>query len=314
MNVVFRRLVSLMIVVIFAALMLAVQAAPLLPTMGAVSYAASMIGGTVEIHIMDVQTRVNHVLLKRPVEFQVDWSPDGRTLAYMPSPEGVIYTYDIFTQENAPVRNGEFFTDHITWSPNGDWLMFSTGAEIWAYNASTDTTARLHNPGDVTLLDWSPDGRYVVYTSRRRMDEGLYLLDLETRVDTLLKETEPDEFGVFAPSFSPDGCCIAYTVNGQTGFRSYRMNLRTQEITPIAPELNSSTPVYSPDGRFIALRGSPPAAQGFDIYMVHLASGRHRRLTNGPYNYSFPRWMPTYSGEQELPPPPDPWPLRGESR
>ncbi len=134
---------------------------------------------------------------------------------------------------------------------------------------------------------WSPDGRWIAYTSFKRGEADLYLLEVATgRVKVLSKKKGAE----ISPSWSPDGTQLAfsYSLNGNSDI--YIKDLITGYTKRITrnPAIDTS-PAWSPDGRkiaFVSRRSGAP-----HIYIMNPDGSEQTRLTFGPYEVS-PAWSP----------------------
>jgi len=145
--------------------------------------------------------------------------------------------------------------------------------------------------GLTTSHNWGQDGRYLFYSSERKRQWKIYVLDLDNFTESLLFSskglnivggTSPD--GLISFSSSKDGSSEIYTVN------KYGKNLK--KLTR-AFGIDVS-PVFSPDGKTIAFvsdRGGTP-----QIYVMTSQGKNMRRVTyEGSYNTS-PAWSPDGEG------------------
>jgi TolB protein len=133
---------------------------------------------------------------------------------------------------------------------------------------------------------WSPDSRQLLYTSYKRRNPDLFLIDLISGRETLLSQRPGLNLGA---KMSPDGNRIAVTVEdeGNTDIvvldRSGKVIRRLTDSWAI-----DVSPDWSPDGKQIVFcsnrTGSP------QIYVMSADGGAARRVTfSGNYNTS-PAW------------------------
>ncbi len=134
---------------------------------------------------------------------------------------------------------------------------------------------------------WSPDGKWVAYTSFKRGEADLYLLEVATGIEKVLSKRKGAEI---SPSWSPDGTQLAfsYSLNGNSDI--YIKDLITGYTKRITrnPAIDTS-PAWSPDGRkiaFVSRRSGAP-----HIYVMNTDGSDQTRLTFGPYEVS-PAWSP----------------------
>jgi Tol biopolymer transport system component len=170
----------------------------------------------------------------RVSDYSPRWSPDRRQIAYLrPS--------------------------YIRGQAGGD-------AQIWLMNADGTHQRQLtHLPksgqihfysGDGTQLDWSPNGRQIVFAVGYTGD--LYVVSVRTGVVTVLKRT--GFFSVNWPTWSPDGLWIAFVESpkGHLGDRGQIVlfSPRTRHLRQVTDlPKNGGAPFYpawSPDSRRIA--------------------------------------------------------------
>ena len=144
---------------------------------------------------------------------------------------------------------------------------------------------------------FSPDGRFVVFTSERNGTPQLFVMNLEhSRTPRLLVRSDGFEDQA---TFSPDGTTIAFVADREGNADLYSLPFDPRHTTNIrsARRLTGHSaanlrPSYSPDGKkivFTSTRDSvdrghplfPFAIQSFgDLYSLDLASGKIMRLTN----------------------------------
>ncbi len=109
----------------------------------------------------------------------VDWSPDGDKLVSA-SGDGTVRVWDAHSGEHLLTINAN--VGKVRWSPDSSRLAtasYDDGAQIW--DATTgELLASFSYPGRVAAVDWSPDGKQVVYGGIRddRQDPKIEIADV----------------------------------------------------------------------------------------------------------------------------------------
>ncbi len=135
---------------------------------------------------------------------------------------------------------------------------------------------------------FSPDGKYIYFTSYMDGDPKIYKLKL--------KDNSVEPFAEFpglnvAPSVSPDGSMIACVLSKDGNSEIYLLN-KNGRIEKRLTESRAieSSPTWSPDGKTIAFSSDRTGAP--QIYLMDSDGKNMRRLTfTGGYNDS-PNWSP----------------------
>jgi dipeptidyl aminopeptidase/acylaminoacyl peptidase len=152
--------------------------------------------------------------------------------------------------------------------------------------------------GGIEQIDWSPDGKTIAYTCRKKTgkeyalstNSDIYFYNLET------KKTENKTQGMMGydqnPVFSPDGKWIAWESMERDGYeadkiRLFILNLESGEKTDLSANFdqNSTGLVWSQDSKSIYFISCWQALT--EIYRVDLADKKISQITNGIHDYGF---------------------------
>jgi WD40-like Beta Propeller Repeat len=235
----------------------------------------------------------------------MDWSPDGRRLAYSidtfaaNNPNAGLHVLDARTGEDSHIRGGDLgclAPFDLDWSPDGTRLAYACGTgpgwpEPGIYAIAPDGSGRIRLAsglaGRPSSPSWSPDGTRIAFASEESGRSEVYVLDLATSRRTLLVADGA------APAWSPEGSTIAYRVD-------CGVKLATPEgrdATPISGPFRChaigvpGSPAWSPDGTRIAI-----GAGNRGIYVVGAEGTDLRRITkqssSGPTGLGRPSWRP----------------------
>ncbi len=154
---------------------------------------------------------------------------------------------------------------------------------LYSHDLDTGAVERLFAiPGGGGHHQWDPTGRYVVFHATRAYRNSWSFNELILR-DTLTRDELQITRGQRArdPDFDPTGRRIVFVENARATTRLVMIDLTTQERrvlfdNPIQGQFD--TPIFSPDGRFIAT-SLWRDARGRDIYLYDLARDRLLQLT-----------------------------------
>jgi dipeptidyl aminopeptidase/acylaminoacyl peptidase len=151
--------------------------------------------------------------------------------------------------------------------------------------------------GGSSQITWSPDGRSLVYTSKKKFgkdyamstNSNLYLYDLETRET---RDLTPFNDGYDRnPVFSPDGRYMAWESMHKDGFESDKnrimvMDMQTGKYRDYSAgfDQSSSSFAWSADGSTLYFVSGIHAT--YQLYSLELASGKITQITDGMHNYS----------------------------
>ncbi len=133
---------------------------------------------------------------------------------------------------------------------------------------------------------WSPDGRWLLYTSLRGRQHKLYVQNTFTG-----KEIKISNETVIGPRWSPLGNEIALTMSSLHGNSElYTMNISTRKLRRLTNNSRIDvSPAWSPDGKKIAFVSD--RAGNTHIYVVKSDGSDIKRLTFKGKNES-PAWSP----------------------
>jgi len=268
--------------------------------------------------------RVTHI------GFHPSWSPDGTQLAF--TTENVeLYPQNAVGESGlwiAKVKTGEmrrlYEGDAVlaSWSPHNQRIAFTRRlgnprqSAIWTIPVSGGTPKPVTKENATNWNPvWSPDGRYLYFSSDRRGSMNLWRVAVEEASGE--PRGEPEAITVPAPylahpSLSADGRHVAFTSALVTA-NIQRLSLDSSGAAKGEPawvttgSLRWSNPQPSPDGNWVAMY-SLVQPEGH-LYLVHPDGSAMRQLTSDSAIDRMPRWSPdgnwvacfsTRSGRLEL--------------
>ena len=191
------------------------------------------------------------------------------------------------------------FASEILYVLTGDEGVFNTKlafvlksgqtSDIYTINFDGTDLVRLTNNKDLTLSPrWSPDGKYISFTSYKDGNPDLYIKALSSATAKKISSFA----GInLAGSWSRDGKKLLLTLSKDGSQNLYVMGLDTGNLKRLTNNYAIDiSPTWSPDNQKIAFvsnrYGSP------QIYIMNADGTGVRKLTyNGNYNTS-PSWSP----------------------
>ena len=184
-------------------------------------------------------------------------------------------------------RKIEFNTDEGTWlsidvSRDGKTVLFDLLGDLYSLPIEGGDARRLTSGlAFDSQAVFSPDGAHIAFTSDRDGSENLWIAKADGSEPRQLSKDKQGEF--VSPSWTPDGEYVLvaraalglgaheiwmYSIHGGAGVQVTKS--KATPTTPRDQQLNFSSPIASPDGKY--------------IYYA-------RRTRNFSYNVTFPLWQ-----------------------
>jgi TolB protein len=316
---------------------LAVLATLLVAGAGSASTASGLIAFTRAdgIYVMRADGTGVRPLRKGPAASMavgLDWSPDGRKLAF--SSGGGLWVMDADGKNLArlvaprDVDGWEGSAGSPSWSPDGRRIAFSIGIKccsqpryekikgIWVVNADGSNVHRLLRLAKlgadtgvsdmgVGEIDWSPQGKRFAFAAHSGWIAGVYVVN--TDGTSLRRLSRQGWTWADFPRWSPDGRRIAFEQNFPTRTiyagtsEIYTMNVDSgPQVRLTKNKVPDSSPAWSPDGRRIAFvrfdtcPSCPASSQpAREIYVMNADGTGLTNLTHNKVGEASPAWQPT---------------------
>ena len=243
------------------------------------------------------------------------WSPDSRQIAFVSTRDGSSQVYLLPPDGGEPQKVTQIATeaDGVLFSPDGKNLLFysevypecdsgdaqkALDCNAARKKAAENSKVKAHIATRLLFRHWNSwkEGKrshlFVVPANGSRPPRDLTPGDYDTPPFSL---GGPDNY-----AFSPDGTEVCFASNHDaqeersTNVDLFTVNLLTGETRKITtnPAYDGS-PLYSPNGKFIAYRAQFRAGYESDRFRLMLydrATGQHRNLSE-----SFDRWIDSFA-------------------
>jgi Tol biopolymer transport system component len=149
-------------------------------------------------------------------------------------------------------------------------------------------------PGADGTAAWSPDGKWIVFTSARTGQGDLYLIDVAAVEKPPLKLTGDSTASELFAAWSPDSKQVAFVGHTQKGDNIYLIdNVAFPAPRPVTAWEHAQTrPTWSPDGTMIAFFSNHNDIKRFDLYVTPVTGTPTLVATDVAMNDDGPAWTP----------------------
>lgn len=235
-------------------------------------------------------------------------APDGQRLAYVVESadrmanetRAAIWLYDTETDETRQLTSGTKRDTAPRWSPDGHTIAFLStrdgkAAQVWAIAAGGGEAQRLTSMRHgASAPFWAADGSWVGYLAEVREGESPFEPEAERAVERQRREREeaqrPRTFTRLVYRWDGSGY-----FEGRTHiFRVPAAGGAVEQVTH--GDYDHEEAVCSPDGVWLAFVSDRSerrdANMASDLWLLHLAAGGLRRLTDEHHTVSHLAWSP----------------------
>lgn len=248
-------------------------------------------------------------------DFGAVWAPDSSKAAFLSDRTGKI---EIYLLESADTDHPKLMDAHqfkhtritkddrpesnLTFSPDGKKIYFVRSGILASINLDGSGEKPIVPDGGVGDYQWSPDGKWIVYSKRDAFFASeLFLVGSEGPTpENPARNITRYATSNFSPSFSNDGKKLAFISERRSSPSVFVMDLYRPTAKP--------TPNQQVDFEEIHLRvnqvGSSPANEvaispngsrvayrsGNDLWVANVSGGQNTRLTTGNLNPTQIRW------------------------
>jgi len=179
------------------------------------------------------------------------WTLDPTTRAARPVPIRLRGARTAPVPERQRLTTG--FSD-LALAPDGRKVAFVARGILFAASAKDagDATRVTTAAGIVSQPAWAPDSRRVAYVAAREGAQRIYMHDFTSSQETPLTKAGGADI---SPVFSPDGTQLAF-VRDRRELRVLTMATGAERVLAtgaLADAIDTPSPVWSPDGKWIAL-------------------------------------------------------------
>jgi Tol biopolymer transport system component len=227
------------------------------------------------------------------------WTPDGKRIVFTSNRTGNPQLWEVPAAGGpAPRRRATPAPPHqADPTPPGRQLAFLSnlgGPErLLVQDLRTGAVRELVRHGNNPIMgnpNWSPDGRFITFSSNWRMGHQIYVVEVATGKYRRISGVTT---GGCEPRFSRDGKKVVYVSRGhlRPTSRLVEHDLATGDERPLVawPALNYD-PVYSPDGTELAFASNITGE--YAIYRQRLSDGQAWRVTFGHGDARGPDYRP----------------------
>ena len=176
------------------------------------------IGARGDIFTVPAKSGITKNLTKSPEahDRNVEWSPDGKYLAFISDKSGEYEVY--ITEANGSgkttqiTKNGDTYKYFVKWSPDSKKLLWGDKMNRLQYvdiDNKNIVTVDQTKYGEFTSFNWSPDSKWITYDKAEADSKSkIYIYNIDTKKSTAATD---GWFEVGSPVFSEDGKYLLFT-------------------------------------------------------------------------------------------------------
>jgi TolB protein len=206
------------------------------------------------------------------------------------------YKGQLSQQDDMVLRLGDALVEEFTGEPGISrtsiaYVSDETGAkEVFIGDVMSRGRRRITRHKHLCVSPrFTPDGKYLAYTTYHRGNQDLYITDL--RQNKITRSLSRRKGMNLAPAFSPDGRTMVVTLSKDGSPDLYLLDRKGKIRKRLTSRMGINvSPSFSPDGKFIVFvsdRSGQP-----QLYTMNMTNNKVQRLTFEGKENSEPCWSP----------------------
>ena len=258
------------------------------------------VAGNLDLYLIPAGGGQERRLTDDPAEDSLArFTPDGERIVFSSLRSGSYQLYELAASggEARRIRRNRATEYQADVSPDGKTLAFLSNLDgperLLLQDLASGRVRELVRHGERTIFGnphWSPDGRFITYSSNYRLGHQIYVVEVEGASE---RRISPVTSGGCEPRFSRDGRRLVYVSRRHLGDVSrlveHDLASGAERALVSWPALNYD-PVYSPDGSELAFASNITGE--YAVYRQRLSDGRAWRVTFGPGPARGPDYRP----------------------